>query len=82
MELYQDVHHCPMVFIRFNPDEYDDVKSCWAPDRFGVNVVKKSRAQEWEARLETLRREIEFWTDARNRTEKAVTIVRLFYDSQ
>lgn len=85
MELSQDVDHKPIVFIRFNPDEYtdangEDIASCWGVDGFGLCVVKKQKKKEWESRLERLREQVEYWTNPENATEKTVEIVELFYD--
>jgi hypothetical protein len=85
MELSQDVDHKPIVFIRFNPDEYtdangEDIASCWGVDGFGLCVVKKQKKKEWESRLERLREQVEYWTNPANATEKTVEIVELFYD--
>jgi hypothetical protein len=85
MELSQDVGHKPIVFIRFNPDEYtdangQDITSCWGVNGKGICVVKKSKEKEWESRLERLREQVEYWTNPENATEKTVEIVELFYD--
>jgi hypothetical protein len=85
MELSQDVGHKPIVFIRFNPDEYTDandenVSSCWGVNGKGICVVKKSKEKEWESRLERLHEQVEYWTNPENATEKTVEIVELFYD--
>jgi hypothetical protein len=83
MELSQDLAHRPIVFIRFNPDEYqkDGIKitSCWGTDQKGICVVKKSKQAEWEQRLHTLGETIEYWLN--HRTDKTVEIIQLFYDS-
>ena len=77
MEISQDVDHVPLVFIRFNPDDYtkDGVKttSCWNDGK-----IKKSKEKEWKERLEVLKTQIQYWID--NRTPKTVEIVQLFYD--
>jgi hypothetical protein len=85
MQLSQDVSHRPLIMIRFNPDEYTDangenVSSCWGMNKLGLCVVKKSKEKEWEARLERLREQVEYWTNPENATEKTVEIVELFYD--
>ncbi len=45
MELSQDLGHRPIVFIRFNPDDYEkdgtNITSCWGKDKRGICVVKK-----------------------------------------
>jgi hypothetical protein len=82
MELSQDVGHRPIVFIRFNPDQYIDhkgnkISSCWHLDGRGFMVVPKSRADEWEHRINCLKTTINYWVD--NPTDKTVEIVELFY---
>ena len=53
MELSQDVGHRPIIFIRFNPDDYknvnnENITSCLGIDnRSGVLIVKKSK-QKYE----------------------------------
>jgi hypothetical protein len=83
MELSQDVGHIPIVFIRFNPDDYLDaagktIRSCWGENGNGILVVKKSKKDEWDARLKVLKEQIQYWSQ--NKTGKTVEIVELFYD--
>ena len=82
MEISQDLGHRPVVFIRFNPDEYetsDGVKitSCWNYDKKGNMKVKKSKEREWKERLDILIQQIRYWID--NPTEKTIEIIQLFY---
>jgi hypothetical protein len=81
MELSQDLAHRPIVFIRFNPDEYEKdgtkVTSCWGTDQKGICVVKKSKKVEWEQRLHALGETIEYWLT--HRTDKTVEVIQLFY---
>jgi hypothetical protein len=82
MEISQDVNHRPIIFIRFNPDEYiqDDeivVKSCWKLNKLGVMMIAKNKQAEWDERIATLKQQIQYWID--NPTEKIVEIVELFY---
>lgn len=85
MLLSQDVSHRPIIFIRFNPDEYNTkdgkVTSCWANNKLGVCTVKKSKEKEWSKRLEALKNQIEYWTKPENITNKTIEIIELFYDS-
>ena len=81
MEIFQDVQR-PIVFLRFNPDKYDSVKSCWVQNKNGIDVICKKRKGEWDARLETLRQTIEFHVREENQTQKEIEVVRLFYDKQ
>jgi hypothetical protein len=84
MLLSQDVGHRPMVFIRFNPDDYllgnTKVTSCWANNKLGVCTVKKTKVKEWSERLEALNAQIAYWTTPENKMEKTVEIIQLFYD--
>jgi hypothetical protein len=82
MELSQDVGHRPIVFIRFNPDDYTNdstkITSCWGTNKKGICVVKKTKQQEWADRLTALRHTIDYWLT--NGTQKLVEVVPLFYD--
>jgi hypothetical protein len=78
MEIFQDLGSRNIVFIRFNPDEYDNVTSCWGVNKQGICVVKKSKAKEWTQRLNELKNKIEYWLV--KIPEKEVEIVHLFYD--
>jgi hypothetical protein len=84
MELSQDVNHRPIIFIRFNPDDYIDgvnnVSSCWGINQKGICVIKKSKKKEWDKRLESLGEQIKYWINEENKTEKTVEIIQLFYD--
>ena len=81
MQLSQDVGHRPIVFIRFNPDSYEDngknITSCFAQNKLGYLVIKKSKQTEWQNRLNVLRDTIQYWMD--HVTEKTVEVVHLFY---
>ena len=82
MELSQDVHHRPIVFIRFNPDKYVDsegntIKSCWRLNKSGVMTIMKTKEEEWNQRIATLKETIQYWTD--NMTDKTIEIAKLFY---
>ena len=48
MELSKDLQHRPIVFIRFNPDDYtnqagEKIKSCWKLNKLGVLQVVKTK---------------------------------------
>ena len=82
MELSQDLGHRPIVFIRFNPDEYftdKTITSCWGQDKHGICVVKKSKVKEWEHRLAMLEQTVQYWI--KYQSEKTVEVVELFYDT-
>lgn len=82
MELSQDLHHRPIVFIRFNPDSYTNengalIKSCWRLNKTGTMQIMKTKQIEWEERISTLKDQIQYWID--NLTEKTIEIIQLFY---
>jgi hypothetical protein len=83
MQLSLDVGHCPIVFIRFNPDEYTNgatkVTSCWGLNGSGICSVKKSKQNEWAERLQKLKATVDYWLV--NKTSKTVEIVKLYYSS-
>ena len=56
MELSQDNHFRPIVFIRFNPDAYkvEDkiIKSCWKVNKLGITVIRNQK--EWNERIKII----------------------------
>lgn len=84
MELSQDLGHRPIIFIRFNPDHYtkNGVKftSCWNINKDGLSHIKKNKIVEWANRLDTLKEQIEYWSNPENRSDKIVETIKLFYD--
>ena len=81
-EIWNDVGCRPIIFIRFNPDSYidlDNVKhpSCWRNNKLGVCQVPKSKAAEWQQRIETLAEAIRLWMGMV--PDKPVETVELFY---
>ena len=72
MELWQDVYHRPIVFIKFNPDDYEEdgekIESCWKTDkRSGVLQINKEKKEEWNDRLNYLKDMIKYWAKKENR---------------
>ena len=84
MELSKDVNHRPIVFIRFNPDDYVkngiNITSCWGNNKKGIAVIKKSKKDEWNQRLKSLENQIDYWINPLNNTNKTIEIIQLFYD--
>jgi hypothetical protein len=84
MELSQDVGHRPIVFIRFNPDDYIEngiqVPSCWVVNDKGICIVKKTKQDEWKKRLNVLETQIAYWIKPNHATNKTIEVVQLFYD--
>ena len=85
MELSQDLGHRPIIFIRFNPDDYTKngttITSCWGYNKKGICTIKKSKQNEWDSRLESLKEEIMYWINPENITDKTIEIIPLFYDT-
>jgi len=82
MELSQDLQHRPIVFIRFNPDDYTNqdnvlIKSCWKVNKLGVMQIMKTKESEWNERIDCLKKQIQYWIE--HPTEKTVEIVEMFY---
>lgn len=85
MELSQDFNHRSIIFIRFNPDGYvnkknEKITSCFIMNSSNILVIKQNKKNEFEERLEELYKQIEFWSEYKNMTEKTIEIVQLFYD--
>ena len=84
MELSQDMGHRPIIFIRFNPDDYmkneTKITSCWGQDKKGICVIKKSKNTEWCERLAILKQTIDYWITPANITNKTIETIQLFYD--
>jgi len=85
MELSKDVNHIPIVFIRFNPDQYIDInnnkiKSCFSISKTCLCSVNKNNIKEWNNRLAILKKTIEFNLKEENKSEKTITTISLFYD--
>ena len=82
MELSQDLQHRPIVFVRFNPDDYTNqegllIKSCWKLNKLGIMQIMKTKEKEWEERIDILKQQIQYWID--NPTQKMIEIIELFY---
>lgn len=85
MELSQDVGHRPIIFIRFNPDDYLNEKgltvtSCWGKNKNGICIIKKNKVEEWNTRLQSLTDRIDYWLNPDHITDKTIKIIQLFYD--
>ena len=83
MEISQDVGHRPIVFIRFNPDDYinknnEKVQTCWRLNKLGVMSIMIKYKEVWENRLNVLIDRIQYWIE--NLTDKTVEVEQLYYD--
>ncbi len=82
MEISQDLGHRPLVVIRMNTDGYEDaegnkIKSCWSIKKTS-GLLYINNKKQWNLRLERLKEQVEYWI--KNKTDKTVQIVYLFYD--
>ena len=82
MTLSQDVGHNPIIFIRFNPDQYVNndgilIPSCWEFNKYGVSAIKHKK--EWDKRLSLLNETISYWLDPNNKSEATIKMVHLFF---
>jgi hypothetical protein len=84
MEISRDVDHRPIIFIRFNPDEYiitnTVIRSCWIVDRRGIVMVDPCMQTQWNDRLKSLTDQIKYWIDPAHVTDKTVEVIQLFFD--
>lgn len=84
MELSQDLGHRPIIFIRFNPDDYikndKNITSCWGINKNGICSIKKTKQKEWDERLNVLEDNINYWLNPENKTNKTIEIIQLFYN--
>ena len=84
MTLSQDVNFRPIIFIRFNPDDYLDEKgekinSCWdITKKTGICKIKNNK--EWNIRLDCLVEQIKYWIHPDNKTDKTVEVIELYYN--
>lgn len=86
MQISQDLEFRPIVFIRFNPDSYNNgntmIESCWSIcKKTGLCMVYKNHEIMWKMRLETLKNTIEKWISNDNIPDKMITVEYLFFDT-
>jgi hypothetical protein len=82
MLISQDIGHRPLIFIRFNPDDYitkdGRISSCWKINKTtGLINLDLKRIKEWDERINILVEQINYWIN--HSTEKTVEIIELFY---
>ena len=84
MELSQDVGFRPIVFIRFNPDNYKindkKITSCWYLNKLGIYQINKKKTNEWNDRLKNLKETIEYWCNQEHKIDKTIEIIQLYYN--
>lgn len=85
MILSQDVGHRPIIFIRFNPDDYLDkeknkILSCWKINKQGICQINNRKIKEWNKRLESLNELLQYWINSENKTEKTIEVIQLYFD--
>jgi hypothetical protein len=84
MEISQDYKHRPIIFIRFNPDDYINngvkVQSCWKILKSGILKIDKEKEIEWNDRLNSLKCQIEYWCNPNNITNKTIEVIQMYYN--
>lgn len=84
MEISQDYKHRPIIFIRFNPDDYINngvkVQSCWKILKSGILKIDKEKEIEWNNRLNSLKCQIEYWCNPNNITNKTIEVIQMYYN--
>ncbi len=80
MQISVDLQERPIVFIRFNPDDYikldgTKIDTCWKVNKLGIMTIKNE--SEWNERIKILIEQINYWIN--NPSEKTIEIVQLFY---
>lgn len=80
-EIFTDVNFRPVVFLRFNPDNYNNVRSPWCfhPTENVMYVPSKSQP-EWNRRLEHLKERVVFHMN--HMPSDAVVNEFLFFDTE
>lgn len=82
MEIYEDLGRRPLVFLRFNPDSYTDEKGNHYSSCFSTNNSSgKLEVDENMFRLRCDELELHIKHYLTNVPEKAITDVKLFYNS-
>ena len=77
-QLFNDGKEKPLVVIRFNPDNYGNVKSCWYINLQGTCVLREKN--NWNNRLNILKNEINHWLNKDNIPKNNLSINFLFYE--
>ncbi len=82
-EIWNDLHHRPLVFVQFNPDKYKgedgkNVPSPWGVNGLGVFTVRPKWKAAWEVRFKTLRQEVEHYQKDSSIKEQ-FEVVHLYY---
>jgi hypothetical protein len=77
MEIFQDCGNRPIVFIRFNPDAYEEdgikIAGCFKPTTKGLSVNKK----EFAERMAKIAKLVEHYRT--HEPKKEVTIHKRYY---
>jgi hypothetical protein len=42
--------------------------------------INNRKIKEWNERLESLKSQIEYWTNPENKTEKTIEVIQLYFD--
>jgi hypothetical protein len=85
LEILIDLYNRPIIFIRFNPDDYLDknykkINSCWTFDNNNLYCINKKYEKEWNDRLNNLKIQIEYWCNPINKSTKNIHIINMYFN--
>lgn len=78
MEIFQDLGNRPIIFIRFNPDKYNDNKGCFYFDKDNRFKIRKN---EFEKRKGKLIHVLNYWIKYNNIPQKERECIFLYYNN-
>lgn len=84
IQLLEDTGYRPIIFIRFNPDNYITktgkiVQSCWHRNNKTRDLeIRNNKKNEWNNRINKLLETIEFWS--MTQSNEIIKTIKLFYD--
>ena len=84
IQLLEDTGYRPIIFIRFNPDNYITktgkiVQSCWHRNNKARDLeIRNNKKNEWNNRINKLLETIEFWS--MTQSNEMIKTIKLFCD--
>ena len=77
MMIFEDLGNRPLIMIRFNPDEFDDNKSCF---NFDINNKIIVNEKEFDTRIEKLLELLKYHLN--NIPDKEMNQIKLYFDTE
>jgi hypothetical protein len=82
LQLSDGLRNKPIVLIRFNPDGYDNVSSCWCTDSVGQTILDDTKVEEWQSRLDYLHKIILYYHEGRNHSCHTLLVHSLYFNTK